>query len=58
MTNGVIVPVQPQTVERLMPHVQAPPPRDQTCATGESRLAMEVYREAMDDHLMDRIALR
>jgi hypothetical protein len=58
MTNGVIVPVQPQTVERLMPHVQAPPPCDQRGATGESRLTTEVYREAIDNDLMDRIALR
>jgi hypothetical protein len=58
MTNGVIVPVQPQIVEKLMPHVQARSPRDQGCATGESRLTTEVYRDALDNHLMDRIALR
>ncbi|CAH2598655.1 conserved protein of unknown function (plasmid) [Rhodovastum atsumiense] len=58
MTNGLIVPVQQQTIDKLVTGGQVSCRSDQAGAADESRFAAEVYRDALDNRLLDRVAFK
>jgi hypothetical protein len=58
MTNGLIVPVHDETIQKLINHDRTRrQPKPDRLNEG-SRLATDIYRAAVDQRLMDRIAFR
>jgi hypothetical protein len=58
MTSGLVVPVHDETIRKLINHNQARRQPEPDRLDEDSRLATDIYRAAVDQRLMDRIAFR
>lgn len=58
MASGLVAPVHDETIRKLINHNQARRQPEPDRLDEDSRLATDIYRAAVDQRLMDRIAFR